>query len=183
MPVSSTPCGTLVGAAPGRVARQATGDIADGGFSGDKVLRQEKAKLHRNRTVGDPWTGTVELLLGVSRPSIVSRCIARPVPWAGCMTSAQRKESAQTLTTAIRAIDRLTDCTVAIAWSDATRGAYGDQVWRRMRARCRGMCAISGAAIAHGDAIYSPRPSRLPCANADAMVLASVIDAVALKVD
>ncbi|MBT2794585.1 DUF3331 domain-containing protein [Paraburkholderia strydomiana] len=99
------------------------------------------------------------------------------------MTGVQHKEPAQALTTAIGVVDRLTDCTVAIVWRDATRGSYGDQVWCRMRARCQGKCAISGAAIARGDLIYSPRPSRLPCANADAMVLASVIDAVALKMD
>jgi hypothetical protein len=52
-----------------------------------------------------------------------------------------------------------------------------------MRARRQTTCAISGAAILHGDVIYSPRPSRLPCVNADAMVLASVIDDVAREMD
>ncbi|CAH2910181.1 MAG: hypothetical protein CPSOU_1711 [uncultured Paraburkholderia sp.] len=133
--------------------------------------------------LADPWVGTVRLLGGEAKRSTAGGCSPAPARWAARITSVRPDASSETLTTTISAIDRLTDCTVTIAWSDATRGAYGSQVWRRMRARCAGRCASSGAAIVHGDLVYSPRLSRPPSANADAMILASVIDALALESD
>lgn len=137
-------------------------------------------KLPQQPRPRDPWIGTVATLLG--RPQASQPCDAVAVP-AGRpgYADGRRGECAAHPETSISVLARLTDCTVTIAWTDATRGSYRDQMWRRIRARGAGVCSISGAPIARGDLVYRPRPSQPPTANADAMILAAVIDAVALQ--
>ncbi|RDJ98051.1 DUF3331 domain-containing protein [Paraburkholderia lacunae] len=75
----------------------------------------------------------------------------------------------------VEVIERLSDTAVAVHWQDATRGRYADQVWISCRARVTGRCALSGAMIRRNDLIYKPRGRGTTPANADAMILASVI--------
>ncbi|SDC89389.1 protein of unknown function [Cupriavidus sp. YR651] len=77
----------------------------------------------------------------------------------------------------ITVIDRPGPGTVVIAWRDATRGCYGDQEWSQAVARAAGLCAMSGRAIAPGDAIYKPRACRPKPRNAEAMILADMLHA------
>jgi len=79
----------------------------------------------------------------------------------------------------ISVIDRPGPGTATLAWRDATHCRYGDQEWDAATARAAGVCAMSGQAIAPGDAIYKPRPCRPRPRNADAMILATVLDAAA----
>jgi Domain of unknown function (DUF3331) len=75
----------------------------------------------------------------------------------------------------IEVLERLSDTAIAVLWQDATRCQYVDQVWISCRARIKGRCALSGATIRRDDAIYKPRVRSAVPANADAMILASVI--------
>lgn len=75
----------------------------------------------------------------------------------------------------VKIIDRPSSTTATVSWSDPTSGYYGDQVWRSGVARGEGLCAVSAQRIRRGDAVYKPRVSRLAPANADAMILSSVI--------
>ncbi|MFM0549462.1 DUF3331 domain-containing protein [Paraburkholderia sediminicola] len=75
----------------------------------------------------------------------------------------------------IEVLERLSDTSIAVLWQDATRCQYVDQVWICCRARIKGRCALSGATIRRDDAIYKPRIRSATPANADAMILASVI--------
>jgi hypothetical protein len=75
----------------------------------------------------------------------------------------------------VEVIERLSVTSVAVLWQDATRCRYVDQVWISCRARKRGRCALSGAPIHRDDLIYKPRVRSAVPANANAMILASVI--------
>ncbi|WP_168791464.1 DUF3331 domain-containing protein [Paraburkholderia aromaticivorans] len=82
----------------------------------------------------------------------------------------------------IEVLERLSDTSIAVLWQDATRCQYVDQVWICCRARIKGRCALSGATIRRDDAIYKPRIRSAIPANADAMILASVIACMASTV-
>jgi len=73
-------------------------------------------------------------------------------------------------------LERLSQTTIAVSWCDATAGHYGDQIWTAGIADRRALCALTGAYIHRGDAVYRPRRSRtqLP-ANFDRMILASAL--------
>jgi hypothetical protein len=75
----------------------------------------------------------------------------------------------------VKLIERPSTTTATIEWRDSTRCCYGDQVWRAMRARTAGVCAMSGREIRPGDHVYGPDPRPVP-SNAGAMILASVLD-------
>ncbi|MBK3738942.1 DUF3331 domain-containing protein [Paraburkholderia aspalathi] len=75
----------------------------------------------------------------------------------------------------VEVIERLSVTSVAILWQDATRCRYADQVWISCRARKKGRCALSGAVIRRDDFVYKPRVRSAIPANANAMILASVI--------
>ncbi|WP_250515953.1 DUF3331 domain-containing protein [Caballeronia sp. INDeC2] len=75
----------------------------------------------------------------------------------------------------VKLIERPSTTTATIEWRDSTRCCYGDQVWRAMRARTAGVCAMSGREIRPGDYVYGPNPRPVP-GNAGAMILASVLD-------
>lgn len=112
----------------------------------------------------DPWAQTIFRLTtlndGMTPDVPVFR---RPVAQAGerCV--------------AVKLIERPSTTTATIEWRDSTRCCYGDQVWRAMRARTAGICAMSGCAILPGDHVYAPNPRPVP-SNAGAMILASVLD-------
>lgn len=78
----------------------------------------------------------------------------------------------------VKLIERPSTTTATIEWRDSTRCCYGDQVWRAMRARTAGVCAMSGREIRPGDQVYGPNPRPVP-SNAGAMILASVLDQAA----
>ncbi|AOJ26435.1 MULTISPECIES: DUF3331 domain-containing protein [Burkholderia] len=78
---------------------------------------------------------------------------------------------------AIVAVERQTDSSVLVSWSDPTHCRYDEQRWISAKARARGRCALTGHEIRHGDAIYKPqwRGAKRP-ANCREMVLASAVD-------
>jgi hypothetical protein len=84
-------------------------------------------------------------------------------------------------TCAIRVLERKKQVSATVAWSDSTSCCYGAQVWRRSVARKAGVCALSGYAIATGDAVYRPRRVQPAPRNVEAMILATVMEAIPVE--
>ena len=119
-----------------------------------------------NANAMDPWTQTIGLL---DMPARLMAAVE------GAALARQKAHCADgRFGAAVTLIDRPTPSTATIAWRDATRGCFGDQVWRMARARMQGFCAMSGQVIQPGDAVYKPNPRPAPV-NAEAMILASVL--------
>ncbi|WP_207001420.1 DUF3331 domain-containing protein [Trinickia mobilis] len=78
----------------------------------------------------------------------------------------------------VRVVDRVSAGIVVVYWCDATSCRYGDQLWKVGVAKRRGRCALSGAPIDAGDAVYRPRSARPRPVNAAAMMLASEVERV-----
>lgn len=78
----------------------------------------------------------------------------------------------------VNVIERLSDTSVSVRWRDATRCRYDDQIWISCRARSGGRCALSGATIRRHDFVYKPRTRSVVPANANAMILASLVERV-----
>ncbi|AUT76121.1 hypothetical protein C2L64_45675 [Paraburkholderia hospita] len=81
----------------------------------------------------------------------------------------------------VEIIERLSESSIAVLWQDATRCRYVDQVWIGCRARMQGRCALSDATIRRGDLIFKPKVRSALPANANAMILASVIAQILAK--
>ena len=133
--------------------------------------------------INDPWLRMISLLQVCSAPSA-------DIPRVPAESDGRRRRSGlgpaapcENQGSTVNIIDRPSSNTVTIAWRDATRGSYGDQLWRRIRARSHGVCAISGAFILRGESVFSPWPARPPSANAGAMILASLLDAFQFEPD
>ncbi|WNC89163.1 DUF3331 domain-containing protein [Paraburkholderia sp. FT54] len=127
-----------------------------------------QAPFEEDRT----WQSTMALLSGeadTQQPPAVSSRV-RPTRGAGNFSKC-----------AIRILERNGQTSATIAWSDATSCCYGEQLWRRCIARKTGVCALSGQAIARGDAVYRPRRVRPAPRNVEAMILATVMEATPVK--
>ncbi|MGU7772672.1 DUF3331 domain-containing protein [Burkholderia sp. MR1-5-21] len=84
--------------------------------------------------------------------------------------------------TSIVAVERQTDSSVLVSWSDPTRCRYDEQRWISAKSRLRGCCALSGQVIHTGDAIYKPqwRGGKRP-ANCTEMILATELDRLVVR--
>ncbi|WP_408405825.1 DUF3331 domain-containing protein [Paraburkholderia sediminicola] len=69
-------------------------------------------------------------------------------------------------------VERRSDKTIAVCWTDAMFGRYTEQLWVIGVARRKSTCALTGATIRRGDAVYRPRltASHVPT-NSEAMIL------------
>src|ERR1700754_684836 len=147
----------------------------------DSTVR--RLKMCSPTDFNDPWLSMVSLLEIGSGPS----ADLPPVPRKSGGRRRRRGQSpvapCENRGGTVNIIDRPSSNTATIAWRDATRGSYGDQLWRRIRARSHGVCAISGAFILRGESVFSPWPARPPSANAGAMILASLLDAFQFEPD
>jgi Domain of unknown function (DUF3331) len=56
-------------------------------------------------------------------------------------------------------IEKQSEKTLLVSWSDSTRCRYLDQVWIVGGARTGGNCALSGQLISRGDRVFRPRSS------------------------
>ncbi|WP_053063813.1 DUF3331 domain-containing protein [Caballeronia mineralivorans] len=82
---------------------------------------------------------------------------------------------------AVRVLERNRQTSATVAWSDSTSCCYGEQSWRRCIARKAGICALSGQTIATGDAVYRPRLVQPAPRNIEAMILATVMEAIPVE--
>jgi hypothetical protein len=137
---------------------------------------------HRSLPVGrskphiDPWLHAIRLLhaaldfeVAGSDPVVP---LQRPVPRVP-RTNASLILPRPSLT--VRVVERLTHCTVAVSWHDATACCYDDQIWRAGVARKKGVCAMTGESVQVGDAIYRPVNNTRPPVNDGAMMLATCV--------
>ncbi|WOD13495.1 DUF3331 domain-containing protein [Paraburkholderia kirstenboschensis] len=86
-------------------------------------------------------------------------------------------------TCVIQVLERDGPTSATVAWRDAASCCYGEQLWRRCIARKAGVCALSGQPIATGKAVYRPRRIRPVPRNIEAMILATVIEAIPVEED
>ncbi|MBN3756695.1 DUF3331 domain-containing protein [Paraburkholderia sp. Tr-20389] len=132
----------------------------------------------------DPWAATISRLgkapaqdikLGPSDKCDQGACAARA---ARRTATAERTQAASEYSGAvITFVERFGAKSISITWRDSTAGRYTEQLWVRRIARSRGVCALTGAEIVRGDAVYGPfsRPSSRP-RNMSQMILAELLD-------
>ena len=131
----------------------------------------------------DPWRSAIAALMQAAHSSsdivfdvpVVPRTPQRKYPYL------QPTTPRPSLT--VRIVERLTHCTVSIAWHDATACRYDDQIWRLGIAREHGICALTGQTVTQGDGIYRPINTAGTPLNHGAMILSSVIDHHAIMED
>jgi hypothetical protein len=75
----------------------------------------------------------------------------------------------------VRILERPTNSTLIVLWSDPGRCFYGHQSWRATKARLAGRCAFSHSVIREGDEVYRPAYTSVEPQNSHAMILASVV--------
>lgn len=76
----------------------------------------------------------------------------------------------------LRIVERLSDTTILMTWSDATRGKYVDQTWILTTAREEGVCAFTGMRIGLGDTVFKPRCTQMHRpTNHECRILAAAI--------
>lgn len=122
----------------------------------------------------DPWVQTVALLSLISLPKEeLVLGVMRFATRQACRAD-RSSSSARWLSADVHVIERLSACTAAISWHDATSCNYESQIWRAGIARAKGRCAMTGQTIKRGDGIY--RPIGQP-ANAGAMIRSNALQA------
>ena len=135
---------------------------------------------------GSAWQQTIDLLSAASEPVSSNGepdCIrsCKPVPITRSASEAANRRRATVRSwdaQGITLIRRHDPESITVCWSDATYGRYSDQLWRVCTARRSAVCALTGEKIRRGDAVFRPSPNRRHRpANADAMILASKLDA------
>lgn len=129
---------------------------------------REKAAVVMNGSRAPVWDHVIDALLaGFHDEGAGQAYLARPAPGIAAHAPSPHIQ--------VEVIERLSVTSVAVLWQDATRCRYADQVWISCRARKKGRCALSGAVIQRDDFVYKPRVRSAVPANANAMILASVI--------
>ncbi|WP_425497899.1 DUF3331 domain-containing protein [Paraburkholderia ultramafica] len=137
--------------------------------------------MHRDQIV-DPWAQVVDFLAAITQgdgeAQLIgggTRHITKPPSAA---PDARHAVSLSVRTVTVKLVERISERALTVNWRDATWCCYVEQRWSLGVACRRGRCALSGTVIRNGDRIFSPRTGRCKPTNADAMMLASAIDAV-----
>lgn len=101
------------------------------------------------------WTHVIGSLSGATVAPVLTQC------WSQASTPPAGKSDCRwPAGVKIRIVERVTDCTVTVAWSHSCQGSFGAQVWREAKSPIAQVCAFSGDPIARGDVIYKPlRPT------------------------
>ncbi|MGF6770705.1 hypothetical protein P3T18_003184 [Paraburkholderia sp. GAS199] len=119
----------------------------------------------------DPWAATISWLQAdVSSDSDAATEASIIAP----DSDALRSDASSAMVTFV---ERFGEKSISITWRDATGANYSEQLWMRRNSRCAGVCALTGAKIARGDAVYAPstRPAVRP-ANIGQMIRAESVD-------
>lgn len=133
----------------------------------------------------DPWATTISRLgkapaqdikIGPSDKCDKGACAARAARRTAAIERTQAAASEHS-GAVITFVERFGAKSISITWRDSTAGRYTEQLWVRRIARSRGVCALTGAEIVRGDAVYGPfsRPSSRP-RNMSQMILAELLD-------
>ncbi|WP_201698606.1 DUF3331 domain-containing protein [Paraburkholderia hiiakae] len=80
---------------------------------------------------------------------------------------------------AVHSVERQSDRSMLVSWSDSTLGHFADQRWVGSKSRHKGRCALSGCLIRRGDPIYRPQRRGLVCLSfGPEMILARVLESM-----
>lgn len=120
----------------------------------------------------DPWIRTVCLLGLISFQKESMSPEAATSSKNGSCSAGRTRSAARRTSAEVRVVERLSQCTAAVSWHDATSCNYESQIWRAGIARAKGRCALTGKTIRRDDAIY--RPIGQP-ANAGAMIQSAAL--------
>jgi len=121
----------------------------------------------RTLCANDPWDQTVSLISKMG--NISEKCERSRTPQDISGWSPQRRSKP-----VVTLIDRASSTTLTVYWRDSTCH-YGDQQWRRGRARQCGNCAVTGEPIQVGDDVYRPSARQSTPMNSHEMLLASTV--------
>ncbi|NYH25982.1 DUF3331 domain-containing protein [Paraburkholderia bryophila] len=77
-------------------------------------------------------------------------------------------------------VERVEEKTVLLSWAGSTCGRFTDRRWTLCRSTGEFRCAMSGMKISRGEFVYRPAPQRGEVRVEEDVILASVIDSVAL---
>jgi hypothetical protein len=102
-------------------------------------------------------------------------------PNAMILATVLDRSRASTVRPHVQVLERSAQLLV-VRWVEPGRAHFGEQHWKPGRARQAGVCVLSGARIACGDAVFRPSGRPTP-PNARAMILAIALDGVGLKHD
>jgi hypothetical protein len=91
----------------------------------------------------------------------------------------ERAKVAPAVTASITVVERFSANSVSITWRDSQAGNYCEQLWVRRISKSQGVCALTGARIVRGDAVYglASRATRRPM-NLAQMILARPIEEI-----
>ena len=78
-------------------------------------------------------------------------------------------------TAVIKIIERPTNSTIVVHWTDPGKCLYGYQLWHRARARRNGYCALSGEPVRKHDEVYRPWWSRSEPQNSREVILQAAV--------
>jgi hypothetical protein len=129
--------------------------------------------MRSDNRVSDPWKHAINMLKETSESWSLtgfqsSRLLANQRVVLG--TPSRRR-----LNTVVKVLDKPTSTTATVAWWDSTSCHYGDQMWSMRTARVDGVCALTGAPVRKGDAVYQPRAYGFRPCNAEEMILSSAL--------
>jgi hypothetical protein len=144
----------------------------------DRVGRRRPSPVGASVTESDPWLRTLAALQQFSEPPDGS---LSPFAQPGYRYPPSRHAASgsQMRTFNLTVLEHMANSRVCLSWHDPTLCNYEEQVWTPARARRSGQCAMSGAHIRRGDAVYRPQTrGGTPPANSDAMILQSALQQV-----
>jgi hypothetical protein len=126
----------------------------------------------------DPWLRTLAALEQFSEAPDCS-----PIPFAQPKyrypKPRHQQSSSQTNSFSLTVLERMANSRICLSWHDPTLCNYEEQIWKPALARHSGRCALSGADIRRGDAVYRPQTrGRTPPANSEEMILSSALQQV-----
>jgi hypothetical protein len=91
------------------------------------------------------------------------------------LASTERSARLEFERSAVRAVERVSARTALVEWCERGVCYYAEQGWVRGTAQRDGICALSGALIRRGDAVFRPRSGTPQPKNLRAMILAKLI--------
>ena len=129
-------------------------------------------------------------MLSLICPSDVTQQLLQPARFdlpkahGGTRTGASGTAGAGRYRTSVIAVEKQSEHSMLVSWSDSTRCRYIDQRWTSGRSRRSGHCALSGRAIRRGDMIYKPQwRGEHPPANGAEMILADELERMVVRTE
>lgn len=136
---------------------------------------------------GDAWLRTIGGLISFSQStaSVGTNDFAKPFRGETPSDGAYRQKvrpfrldsatGRRRPTAIIKIIERPTNSTLVVHWTDPGKCLYGYQIWRRTRATRRGYCALSGKPVRKHDVIFRPSWMKSEPQNSGEVILEAAV--------